>query len=648
MQDRPLVALAWSAAAVSAVCSVLVVPLSTTVGDAAAVSAHDLVMGTVWPLIGALVVQAQPRNPVGWLMLVTAVMGPYQLLGLYAATTGGAGVLGGFAAWVAVWGFAPAYWFVAPLLPHYFPDGQLPGRRWRPVTATVLVVACVTLVARMFSEVESDIAPEVVNPLGLAALPWLQYVTLGGSVAVLLVGLPLAVLSLVLRTRRADSLERTQLQWLALGGLVMVAGIVLPTSALGLDEDLGFTVGLVGLPLGIGVAMLRHGLFDVELTLNRTLVFGVLTGLVVAAYAVVVYGVQAVAPGSRWGVLLVAAAALAAAAGRDGVQRLVDRWLFGHRHNAYAVVAGVSRHVQAASEPLGALQRLVEGLRETLRLPYVAFTAEGLSLTSGRPVHGARVVPAEALGETVGELHVGLRSAGERWSAQQEAAVEEVAARAGTLAYAARLVADVAQSRGRIVTAREEERRRIRADLHDGVAPALAGTALQLESLARRLDDPELSARTLALRDGLRDTVGRLRALVHGLRPPVLDQLGLEGALRRLVAGHDEPLCRADVGPLGSPGAAVEVAAYAIAGEALGNALRHSAASRVDLTAQVEDRDLVITVSDNGVGLPARVRHGVGTVSMTERARELGGRLDLLPTPGGGTTVRAVLPLEVE
>lgn len=647
MQDRALVAAAWTAALVSVTCSVLAVPLAAAVGDAASGAGmpSDLVIGTVWPLVGAVVVQAQPRNPVGWLMLVTATMGPYQLLAVHAAATGGEGLLGGFAAWVAVWGFAPAFWFVAPLLPHFFPDGHLPGRRWRLVVGAVLVVAVATLLARMFSHVESDIAPDLVNPLGVSGASWLQYVTLGGSVALLFVGVPLAAVSLALRARRADSLERTQLQWLALGALVMAAGI--GWSANGVGGDAGFAVGLVGLPLGIGVAIVRHGLFDVGLTLNRTVVLGLLTGLVVAVYAVAVYGVQAVAPGSRWGVLLVAAAALAAAAGRDGVQRLVDRWLFGNRHNAYAVVAGVTRQVQSASEPIGALQRLVDGLRESLRLPYVAFTAEGISLSSGRPVHGARVVAAEALGENVGQLHVGLRSTRERWSPQQQAAVEEVAARAGTLAYAAHLVADVAQSRGRIVTAREEERRRLRADLHDGVAPGLAGTALQLESLARRLEDPDLAARALTLRDGLRETVGHLRALVHGLRPPVLDQLGLEGALRQLVVGHDEPSCTAVVEPLGGIGAAVEVAAYAIASEALTNALRHSAASRVDLEARVEDGDLVVTVRDNGVGLPARIRQGVGTVSMAERARELGGRLDLLPTPGGGTTVRAELPLEV-
>jgi signal transduction histidine kinase len=346
----------------------------------------------------------------------------------------------------------------------------------------------------------------------------------------------------------------------------------------------------------------------------------------------------------------VAVAALVAAAARDRVQAIVDRWLFGHRHNAYAVVAQVGRGVAAASQPLDALQRLVDGLREALRLPYAAFAGGDINVAAGRPQHGIRVVTVTALGESVGELHVGLRSPGEKWTAEQEAAVAEVADRAGTLAYAATLVTDIARSRGRIVVAREEERRRLRADLHDGVAPALAGTALQLESLARKLDQagqPELACRALELRDGLRAGVGELRALVHGLRPPVLDQRGLAGALRQLTAGHENPLCTATIDDLGAPHAAVEVAAYAIAAEALGNALRHSAASRVILAARQAGGEIVVSVSDNGVGMPARLRAGVGMVSMRERAAEVGGRLELTPTPGGGTTVVATLPLEI-
>jgi signal transduction histidine kinase len=646
--DRRRVQLATLLAALSTACCVAAVPLTAALGPertSGAAEPSDMVLGTVWPIVGALVVRASPRLVVGWLMLVPALVGPYQLAALYAAWTGGEGALGALAAWFAVWGFAP-YFFVLPLLPLLFPDGRPLSPRWGRVVVAVVVVASATTLARMFADVGADLAPQVDNPLGIEGAWWLRYVTMAGALSIFLVFVPLGVASLVLRMRRARDVERTQLQWLVLGGMVLVTGAAVPLTGSG--GAWGLALGLLGPPLAIGVAMLRHGLFDVELTLNRAVVFGLLTGVVVGAYALIVYGVQAVAPGSRWGVLLVAVAALAAAALRGRVQALVDRWLFGHRHNPYAVVSRVGRGVATASEPVEALQQLVEGLVEALRLPYAAFAGGDVAVSSGAPLHGSRVVTVTALGESVGELHVGLRHPHERWTAEQEAAVEEVASRAGTLAYAARLVTDVARSRGRIVAAREEERRRLRADLHDGVAPALAGTALQLESLSRRLADagqPELSRRALDLRDGLRATVGELRALVHGLRPPVLDQRGLAGALRQLATGHD--VCEVEVGDLPQPHAALEVAAYAIAAEALGNALKHSAASRVVLAAAEVEGAIVVSVSDNGVGIPAGPRAGVGMVSMRERAVEVGGRLDLRETPGGGTTVVAVLPLEV-
>jgi signal transduction histidine kinase len=644
--DRRLVLLAAVIAGFStACCAVSLVGFELVgVADSPGPLPDEYILGTVWPIVGALIVRGQPRNPVGWLMLISASTGPYLLAGLHAAASNGEGALGALTAWYAVWGFAPPYFFTLPVLPHFFPDGRPMSRRWARVVTAVVTVAAITTVARMFSPVAADLAPAVDNPIGIAAMAWTQYVTLVGAVSLFVIGIPLAVLSLALRMRRARDLERTQLQWLFLGGAVLVVTAVLQFATWGL------AVGLVAFPAGIGVAMLRHRLFDVELTLNRTLVFGVLTGFVVLVYIGVVYVADAVAPGSRWGVVLVAGAALAAAAGRDRVQALVDRTLFGHRHNPYAVVAHVGRRVAAASQPVDALQHLVDGLRDALRLPYVAFTGADVTVTSGEPVHGSRLVPVTALGETVGELHVGLRTPGEKWSAEQQAAVDQVADRAGTLAYAADLVAGIAQSRERIVAAREEERRRLRADLHDGVAPALAGTALQLESLARRLErtgEPSLADHALGLRDGLRTTVADLRALVHGLRPPVLDQRGLEGALRQLVVGHEMPRCTARIAPLGAPHAAIEVAAYAIAGEAFGNALRHSVASRIQVCAEQCDGELVVAVSDNGIGMPARPRAGVGMISMRERAAEVGGRLDVVPTQGGGTTVRATLPLEI-
>lgn len=642
--DRRLTMLAAVLAAVSVTCCATALVLFEGVGIAGAhpPTAGEYVLGTVWPVTGALIARARPRSPVGWLMIVPALLGPYLVAGAYAAESGGSGALGTVCAWFATWGFVP-YFFTLPVIPHLFPDGRALSPRWRRVVVAVVGVAGVTTLARMFAPVTTDLAPAVTNPLGSDRLEWLNYVTMAGAVSLFVVGVPLAVASLAIRMRRAQDVERTQLYWLFLGGLVLALTILTPVTSFA-------AIGLIGFPLGIGIAILRHRLFDVELTLNRTVVLGVLTALVVAVYAAVVYGIQLVTPGSAWGVLLVAASALFAASARDRVQRIVDRLLFGHRHNPYAVVASVGREVAAASQPVDALQRLVEGLRSALRLPYVAFTGQGISVAAGTPTHGSRVVPVEALGESVGELHVGLRAPGETWTPQQTAAVSEVASRAGTLAYAAGLVVDVARSRGRIVAAREEERRRLRADLHDGVAPALAGTALQLESLARKLERdglPDRSASAMALRDSLRGTVTELRALTHGLRPPVLDQLGLAGALRQLVSGHEVPRCEAEVGDLGDLPAALEVAAYAIGSEGFANALRHSAASRVTLSANVTGAEVVLTVVDNGIGLPARPRPGVGTSSMRDRATEVGGSLELLKTPGGGTTVRARLPLDV-
>ena len=294
------------------------------------------------------------------------------------------------------------------------------------------------------------------------------------------------------------------------------------------------------------------------------------------------------------------------------------------------------------------MQRLVDALRDALRLPYVAFDG-ALTVTSGEAVAQWHTEPVFALGQQVGELHVGFRKVGERFSTDEKAAIAEVGSRAATLAYAASLVDDVAQSRARIVLAREEERRRLRADLHDGVGPALAGTAHQMDALARRMSSgpSDLHDRAVEIRERLREVVGDVRAVTHGLRPPVLDHVGLAGALRRLVDGFDVPECTASIDDAwGDLPAAVEVAAYAIASEAVSNAVRHSAAGRIHLDARVEAGTLVVSVSDNGRGIPSRSHGGLGLMSMGERAVEVGGRLDVNGRPGGGTIVRALLPLE--
>jgi signal transduction histidine kinase len=656
--NRVLVGAAVGLAVVSICCCLIVVPWHRWLAARADINPLgwvDLLMAVVWPTVGALLVRSQPRNPVGWLMVVPALLGPYQLLAHYAVTSAllgyGSWPAATLATWLAVWGFAPCF-FSVPLVALFFPDGRLQSRRWRPVVGTLVVVAVISIGPGMIMPVGLDLAEQVPNPFGLAGLESLRYVTLVGGSVVFVAGTALGLVSVLLRLRPADGVVRAQLQWLLFGVVITVLGVLgIPgLTAQPIAGELAGALEVIGPPLGIGIAMLRHRLFDVEFVLSRTIVYTVLTLLIAGVYAAAVFGVQLIAAGSPLAVVLIAAVALLAATSRSAVQRVVDRVLFGHRHNPHAVVSRVGRHTASASEPAEALQRLVDSLREVLRLPYVAFHGadDGLVASSGHPVAGWRSVPAMALGNMVGNLHVGLRRAGERWSTEEQSAIGEVAGRAGTLAFAAGLVAEVAHSRERIVIAREEERRRLRADLHDGVGPALAGTAHQIDALARRLDGAghaNLAGRARELRDRLRQTVADVRSVVHGLRPPILDQLGLSAALRELGQGYDTPQCTISVDELGELPAAVEVAAYAIAGEAVANAVRHSAASRLVISACRGNDTVLVEVVDNGCGLPSRPRAGVGLRSMAERANEVGGRLDIYSNGTDGTAVRAVLPL---
>jgi signal transduction histidine kinase len=220
---------------------------------------------------------------------------------------------------------------------------------------------------------------------------------------------------------------------------------------------------------------------------------------------------------------------------------------------------------------------------------------------------------------------------------------------AATAARTSRLADELQSSRERLVVAREEERRRIRRDLHDGLGPALGGVVFQLESARLLVErDPSLAAEQIAAACGmLQEVVADVRRLVHDLRPPALDDRGLVGALTQQaeqvsLAG---PATSVDAGELGTLPAAVEVAAYRIAGEALTNVVRHAGATTCAVHLAVEDRALVVTVRDDGRGIAAEAEVGVGMVSLRERAAELGGRVDVSCPAGGGTLVRAVLPL---
>jgi len=602
----------------------------------------DAAVAVLFPAVGAVVLVRDPRNRCGWVLSSCALVGVSTLAHQWAydaeVTRPGVLPLGDVAVWLSAWTFWP-YWLQTTLLPVLFPRGRLPSPRWRPYVVTVLAVASVGTLASAFKPDDDVEGMGLANPLGLGGpehmLPWV--IGQAGAVAVLgLLATPIALVGLFRRVLRAEGVERAQLQWLLLGLLACfvlgLTSVVLPTPG-----DVLFAVAFAAIPVSVAIAVVRHGLLDIEVAISRTLVYATLTALSVLAYVGLV---ALVAQDGRTSPVLAAVVVVAAASARSRLQRLVDRRLFGARRDPYAVV----RQVGESAASTG-LDGLVEAVRDALRLPLVQLLdATGTVLAeSGAPVAGTHVVPVVDRGRGLGVLVIGRRSRGERLRPEEESALVEVARRAAGLLVADELQADLRRSWERTVLAREEERRRLRRDLHDGVGPALAGMALQLDALAGRLAaDPALAARAEDLRDRLRGTVTEVRQIVDGLRPAPVDQLGLAGALRGLAT--DGVQVEVDL-PRELP-AAVEVAAYRIAGEALANALRHAGATRVALTATLYGDGLRLEVADDGIGFGAGVTAGVGLQSLHERAAEVGGALSVESALGSGTRVTAVLPVQ--
>jgi signal transduction histidine kinase len=250
----------------------------------------------------------------------------------------------------------------------------------------------------------------------------------------------------------------------------------------------------------------------------------------------------------------------------------------------------------------------------------------------------------------VGVLELGLRGPGEAFTESERRLLAELGRQVAVAAHAAQLTQEVRASRERLVLSREEERRRLRRDLHDGTGPRLAALVLRLETAqARFAGQPDVVAALTDLAGLARDAVADVRRVVRGLRPPSLDELGLVGALRELAARHSHDGLRVQlVGepPVGRLPAAVEAAAYRITDEAVTNAARHAAARTCAIRLTVDPAGLLVQVDDDGTGLAEDRPTGVGLTSMRERAEELGGTLAVTAGAEGGTSVRACLPVD--
>jgi signal transduction histidine kinase len=477
--------------------------------------------------------------------------------------------------------------------------------------------------------------------------------------------------------RRGTAEDRRILRWFGATVTVSLAATVL----IGFLPEVLFGRALVpwsvlllfGLPIpfALAAAVLRDRAFDIELVLNRSLVYGGLTMAIVGIYAIVVSVLGAVLAehgGFAASLLATGLVAILALPIRDVLQRAVSRLMYGDRDDPYRALARLGHRLEGIIEPERIPTVIVDSIAEALRVPYVALEvgppgAAELVAVRGRPVADPLVLPLVYGAEVVGQLLLGQRTGDQRFSPADLRLLDDLARGAGSAVHSTRLTLDVLRSRERLVTAREEERRRLRRDLHDGLGPALAAIGLRAEAAKELLDVDSTSARAQLdeLRVEASQALADIRRLVYDLRPPALDELGLVGAIRQQAASLSSPprAGTADAGDTGSPRlavdveapaglpalpAAVEVAAYRIAVEALTNTARHADARRCSIRLAT-GRDLTIEVIDDGRGLPEDLEAGVGITSMRERASELGGSLVVEPVAAGGTRVWAQIPL---
>jgi two-component system NarL family sensor kinase len=337
------------------------------------------------------------------------------------------------------------------------------------------------------------------------------------------------------------------------------------------------------------------------------------------------------------------------------LRRSINQLVYGQHDNAYALLSKLNQSMDDSAAPDAVLPSLVATLADTLKLPYVAIEtdvmAEGSAAIFGIAPHHAEIVsiPLAYRTLTLGMLHVSARNAHERLSPDDIRLLVDLARQVGITLHAAQLTDALQASREQLVLAREEERRRIRRDLHDGLGPTLAALRLQLSALRHTVrDNPDEAEHVIDdLRDDVRAATAEIRRLVYDLRPPMLDEFGLVGALRNFELTGDG-LTRSVEVPAALPPlpAAIEVAIYRIAAEALHNIVRHAQATHCVMCLSADDTTITLTVTDNGCGLPANYLAGVGHRSMHERAAELGGSVTILPAPAGGTCVTAIFPLK--
>ena len=637
----------------------------------------QLLLGAFLVPAGGLVAWSRPGHRLGWLVLAAGVLywltfaGQPGVLWLIIHHSGWELLIRGLLA-IGVSAWLVGRGVLLALVPLCYPAAKPNSGLGR--TLWVVASSGIAVAALAHSRLYTPAYFNGVEPTGLASVaervePWAWRVVLVSSV--------IAIVRMFVLVARLPGDERRRHFPLA-----VTASVLLVPSVTSLYSEFSNSVHFdwsetvlvwttVAFPCVLLYGVARHGLLDVRIVVRRSTVYALTALALVALYAAVIWVVTAAVSGDEDASRVIATAAVALAAMPVYVasHQFVERRLFGRRGDPAAVLGAIGTTVAQAPQGAAALELVTDTLCRELRLPYAAVDLhiategepEALLMvrvaSAGQPTEDVESFDLVGQDGTIGELVVARRTPHEPFRRHEMEALQGIARHVAVLASNVALTEQLLVSRRHLVTAREEERRRIRRDLHDGLGPTLASVCLGLGAACERIgNDTDLGSLLNQLEDELHAAVDEIRRLVYDLRPPALDELGLVGAVRDHVAtlaarstDATTPVKLEVNGSLISDQlpAAVEVAAYRIALEAITNVARHAVADHCWIRFDTSVDTLHVEVEDDGRGMASTFRAGIGLRSMRDRATELGGELLVRSCTPHGTLVRASIPLSL-
>ena len=647
--------------------------LPNNVGAWTASNVFDVVVSLGVPVLGIVIVTKQPRNAIGWLFLAAGVSiaiatfaQAYALRALIVEP--GTLPAGEALAWLsnAVWPIPIACLVLLFLL---FPTGRVASPRWRIVVWLTVAILALLMAGSLILATASWSDP--FEGIDIQAGAWSDAARVVIVIAALaeIVALLLSVVSVAVRYRRSFGVERQQLKW-----FVSAAVVTAVTFSVGFFSDNDVisaitSISLLGLWIAIGIAMVKHNLFDIDVILNKAIAYGALAVIFTAVYVLVVVVIGAVI-GVTEGLSLVATAIVAVAFQplRERAQHFANRLVYGERATPYEVLSRFSeqvgetysgedihvRMVRLLAEGTGATSAGVWLMVDDEFRPVATWPTDGtppaVPVTGGKtPSFGeaTTAVPVKHRGELLGMLTV-VKPPNEPLTPVEQALVNDLAGQAALLLENSVLIEDLRASRQRLVAAQDEERRRLERNLHDGAQQQLVALSVGL-GLARRTvsKNPATTDQMLErLQGDVGDALENLRDLARGVYPPLLADEGLAAAIGAQARRSTLPV-RVESDGIGRYPQEVETAVYFCTLEALQNAGKYAQPQEVVIRLREEAGQLIFTVQDDGRGFDqAKTKLGSGLQNMSDRLEALGGDLSVRSVPGRGTTVegRVALP----